>query len=340
MNLQSKLTLSRLGIFLPLAFSITALSWWLLNNPQFDDAKNSLAIGSSIDLVILIPASYFFLIRKTSIPNITVIPITVLSFVIAYQVVPSDLQQTLSILEMILAPVELGIISWLIYQVHKIIRGVNKKEYSVRDFPEVLKTFLLKRGNTKTMANIISSEASLFYYTFVGWKKPNGLTPFEFSTYKSSGYQSVFILVLFLLPVETFVLHLWLQSYSTALAWVLTGISIYSFFFVLGDRNSIRHRPIVLEKKSLVLNTGLRWQVSLPYELIQKIELREGDENTEKFANLTTFGYGNVMLNLKEPTKIHGIYGIKKTANKIALSIDEREDFMKQLAEKLSDPLP
>lgn len=329
--------LSRIGTFLIIAFGITITAFWLISSSHFHENSSVLSIGISVDIALLIPFIYFLLIRKSTIPKTTIIPVFVLSLLLAYQIVPDNYQHTLNYIEYLLIPVELTIIGLLIHYVIKIGRGFDRNKSSLSNFPETLKMVLMKAGLKDTFANIVCSEASLFYYTFAGWRKPMSLTENEFSYYKSSGYKSVFIVVLFILPAETFALHYWLMSYNTALAWSLTGISIYSVFFILGDRNSIRHRPIEINESTIKINTGLRWSFELPYTLIEKIELREGDQTSEKFANLSTFGFGNVMILLKEKTKIYGIYGIKKKTEMIALSVDDKPRFIRLLRDKLPD---
>lgn len=326
---------ARFAFFLITAAAIAVIGFWLMTE-GFTNHRDLLSVGVSVDIALLIPITYFLIIRKSTIPKITIVPIFILSLVLAYQIVPDEHQITLTYLEYLVVPVELTIIGLLIYYVIKIGRDLEQSKGSLRSFPEILKVILEKRGLQGIYSNVISSEASLFYYTFAGWGKPAQLNSNEFTYDKSSGYKNVFILVLFLLPAETIALHFWLSSYNETLAWVLTAISIYSVFFLFGDRNSIRHRPISVNENGLQLNIGIRWNTEIPFDQIEKIELREGDETAEKFANLATFGYGNVMLILKDKMTLQGIYGIKKTTDRIALSIDEKDLFVQKINENLT----
>ncbi len=313
---------------------VAAIGYWLMNF-GFQEQRDALSIGVSIDIALLLPIIYFLIIRKSTIPKLTVVPIFILSLVLAYQIVPKEYHNTLTYIEYLVAPIELTIIGLLIYYVIKIGRDLDQSKGGLTSFPEILKGILEKRGFKGIQANVISSEASLFYYTFAGWSKPNELATNEFTYDKSSGYRNVFILVLFLLPAETFALHYWISNYSETMAWILTAISIYSIFFIFGDRNSIRHRPISIEESGLKLQIGIRWNTEISFDQIERIEAREGDETSEKFANLSTFGYGNIMLILKDKMTLRGIYGIKKKTDRIALSIDDKERFIQMMNEKL-----
>ncbi|WP_268123164.1 hypothetical protein [Roseivirga pacifica] len=327
----SSLNRIRIGLFILIAGAILSVSWWLMNAAEFSANRSALAIGTSLDIAILIPLFYFLLIRKTEIPKITLLPVTVLSLIIAYQIIPAENHSTLGYVELALFPIEIGVIGYLIYSVRKIVKGMGAKGHSLRDFPEVLKCLLLEKNTKPLLTNVVSSEASLFYYTFAGWRKPKALAQNEFSSTKSSNYGLIFGFILFILPVETVVLHILLNSFSPILAWVLTGISIYSLFFIFGDRNALRHRPNSVETNGLKLKTGIRWSVFVPFDQVIRIEYREGDSSEEKFVNLSPFGAGNVVITMKDPIEVNGIYGLKKTTDKLVLSIDQLEELKAQL---------
>lgn len=335
MTVSIKSNPSRFLTFLLTAAFVVAVGYWLMYF-GFEEQRDALSIGVSIDIALLLPIIYFLIIRKSTIPKLTLVPVFILSLLLAYQIVPVEHHNTLSYIEYLLIPVELTVIGLLIYYVIKIGRDLDRSTGSLTSFPEILKMILEKRGFKGIPAHVISSEASLFYYTFAGWVKPAALSQNEFTYDKSSGYKNVFILVLFLLPTETVALHYWISSYNDTMAWVLTAISIYSVFFLLGDRNSIRHRPIAVTEYGLKLQIGIRWNTEIPFTQIEKIEIREGDETSEKFANLTTFGYGNIMLILKEKMTLRGIYGITKKADRIALSIDDKDRFVQLMNQKLA----
>lgn len=336
MVVQVKPSSLRLFFFLAISTFILGISFWLMQSRHFELNKGLLAIGSSLDMVVLIPLAYYFTIRKTSISKLSTVPVSVLCLILAYQIIPAEHQTTLFYLELLIAPLELVILGLLVINVGKISKSVKNSGHGLRTFPETLKQVLLNKGVSPLVSNLVTTESSLFYYAFFGWKKPALLKTGEFSNYKASGYKSVFVTILFLLPIETVALHFWLASYSHVVAWVLTGISIYSVFFILGDRNAVYHRPNSLGEKSMFLSTGIRWQVELPYNQIESLDQREGDETKEKFLNFSTFGHGNLVIKLKSPITVRGLYGIKKTTETLVLSIDRSDLFSDKVREKIS----
>ena len=330
MEITLRSDLNRFISFILMASVILAIGFYLMSE-SFNNQQDILAIGVSVDIALLIPLTYFFMIRNSGIPKLTLVPVFVLSLVLAYQIVPIEHQNTLSYIEYLLIPVELTVIGLLIYHVIKIGRDLDQSKNSLSSFPEILKNILEKRGFRGIQSSLISSEASLFYYTFAGWGSPAPLAKNEFSYDKESGYQTIFIFILFLLPVETVAFHYLIGIWSQTLAWVLTAISAYSVFFILGDRNSMRHRPITVTNDSILLPIGLRWKTEISFDQIKNIEIREADSSKEDFANLTSFGSGNILIILKEKLTIRGIYGIKKHTDRLSLSIDEHERFLQML---------
>lgn len=326
----------RIPAFILIASGIVFICFWLMTSSNFISNRSLLAVGSSVDIALIIPLVYFLFIRNSSIPKITIVPVFILSLVAAFQVIPNDYHSTLNRIEMLVAPIELSIIGFLIYKVIQLNKKLGQTKGGLRNFPERMRQVLLDLKARPILANVASTEASLFYFTFAGWKRPNVLQENEFSNYMESGYKSIFVLILFLLPVETFVLHYWLSSFSIVLAWLLTGISLYSLFFIFGDRNAIRHRPVSVTSSGLDLVTGIRWKVFIPFELIDKVELREADNFSEKFVNLSSFGHGNVVILLKEKIEARGIYGIKKSTDKLVLSIDDKDKFFELISTSIT----
>ena len=106
---------------------------------SFEEQRDVLSIGVSIDIALLLPIIYFLIIRKSTIPKLTLVPVFILSLLLAYQIVPVEHHNTLSYIEYLLIPVELTVIGLLIYYVIKIGRDLDRSTGSLTSFPEILK---------------------------------------------------------------------------------------------------------------------------------------------------------------------------------------------------------
>lgn len=333
------LTRSILPFFL-LAAAIITTTWYIVNSSAFAERPALLAMASTIDLTLLIPLIYFLCIRKSTIPKVTVIPMFILSLVLAGQLIPSDYQQTLTYMEYAIPLVELIAISFIIYNVRKTFKAYDQEKKSGRKKKGFLETVHEATSNAYgegIFANVFATEISLFHYAILGWnpsiEAPKGD---RFTYHKDNGYFGFFGVILFAVVVETFILHFFLAQWSTVAAWILTGLSIYSLFFVFGDFNAIRKRPMYFKEDGLMVNIGLRWRVFIPFEQIESVALRIPDAEKEKFANFILIGEANTVITLKSEVTAQGLYGLKKKFTVLALNMDERHDFQNKLTEQLS----
>lgn len=332
------LTRSLLPFFL-LALAIVTATWLVINSAAFAERPDLMAMASTIDLTLIIPLIYFLCIRKSSIPKITVLPVFVLSMVLASQLIPSDYQQTLTYIQYLVPLIELFVIGFIIYNVRKTVKAYDqeKKGKKRQGFLETVSEATEKAYGEGVFANVFAMEISVFHYAIIGWnpqiEAPKGE---RFTYHKESGYFAFLGVVLFALVAETAIFHLLLMQWSNVAAWILTGLSIYSVFFVLGDFNAIRKRPMYFREDGLMVRIGLRWRVFIPFSEIESVELRIPDKNKEEFANFIVVGEANTLINLRSEVTAKGLYGFKKTFSKLALNMDDRQDFQRQLTEKIS----
>lgn len=332
------LTRSLLPFFL-LALTVITATWFIINSAAFAERPDLMAMASTIDLTLLIPLIYFLCIRKSSISKVTVLPVFVLSMVLASQLIPSDHQQTLTYIQYLIPLIELFVIGFIVYNVRKTFKAYDnqKKGHKKRQgFLETVNEATTKAYGEGVFANVFATEISVFHYAIIGWnpqiEAPKGD---RFTYHKESGYFAFLGVILFALVVETAIFHLLLMQWSNVAAWILTGLSIYSLFFVLGDFNAIKKRPMYFTETGLMVRVGLRWRVFIPFEEIASVELRIPDKEKEEFANFIVAGQANTVINLKSEVTAKGLYGFKKTFTKLALNMDNRKDFQVQLSERI-----
>jgi hypothetical protein len=92
----------------------------------------------------------------------------------------------------------------------------------------------------------LAYEISLIWLALFGWRRRHDAPPeSSFSYHRNSGYVHFAIAILIALVIETFAVHFLLRLWSPVAAWILTAISIYSGFWIVGDLQAARLRPIV-----------------------------------------------------------------------------------------------
>lgn len=332
-NRQIVLFLTVSAFILGLCFLITQSSYYLSNNDVF-----SLAI--TIDIIFFIPLIYFLLIRKRKTPKITIIPVVILSYIAASFLIPSSDHGYLEKAKILLAPLELLAMGYIIYKVRLTAKQYQSFTAGSHDFLKNLRGSLYKTLGEHRASDLIATEISVFYYGLLGWTSEIEIDSGKvFSYHKRSGYSIVVGVFLFLIILETFLLHLLISKWSPVGAWILTALSIYGIFFLFADYNAARKRPILIDNHTLQIKIGIRWFVTIPYENISQIAMGvEPDNNDKNYFRMVLVGSENIIIKLKEPMTSKGFYGISKTFTRLGLSIDNKEEFYTLIKSKISGP--
>ncbi|MBT8244869.1 MAG: hypothetical protein HKP48_00660 [Winogradskyella sp.] len=287
----------------------------------------------TIDVLLTIPLLYFLLIRKTSIPKITVIPITILGVLLATYIIPEDNQSLLSLFKNWALPgIELFVFCYVINKLRQSIKAFKVNSSSDSDFFTILKKTC--QDNLPKLAVIpFVTEVSVFYYGFIYWKKRK-LKANEFSYHKESGSLTLLFTFLFLIAIETFIVHLLLVRWNTTIAWILTGLSIYTGIQLFGFVKSILKRPIALTNDRLYLRYGIMTETEIKLKDIVSVELSSKDidnDNFRKLSLLDGFESHNTIIHLNKTNTLVGLYGTKKNYKSIALSVDDYRGFKSEI---------
>ena len=316
---------------------IIAVLVLLTKSSLFQTNASRLAPAIILDLLIILPLVYFLIIRKKSIPKTTVVLVLVIGVVTATFIIPEQHQGLLDAIKFWVLPfVELFVVTYVFFTIRKSIKAFKKNNTGQFDFFSNLKAALADIMPVKVIP-FVAMEISAFYYGFIKWKK-NALASNEYSYHKESGTKAILLVLLFLVAIETFVFHLLLIRWSPVIAWVLTGLSIYSAFQIIGILKSLIHRPIVITDSCIELKYGILADAELAIENIESISIQKEEVTKESgilsFSPLGDLEGHNVLITLKSKISISGFYGMKKEAEKIALFVDEPDVFIKTIESK------
>lgn len=297
---------------------------WLTQSPLFAPHANQLAFAITIDLLVTAPLVYFLIIRKKAIPNTSIVLVIGIGVIVASMILPKSHQNTLEFIKFWILPfIELFVVSYVIYTVRKSIKAFKLTESY--DFHANIKIALAAIMPQKVIG-FVSMEISAFYYAFVNWKKLK-LKPNEYAYHHESGTRAVLLVLLFLIAIETFVFHLLLQNWSSLVAWILSVLSIYSGFQILGILKSLSQRPIVIRGHQIILRYGILAEGEISIHQIKSIQGFKGEiidePEIQSFSPLGGIEGHNVLIELHAPFSYTGFYGLKKEAKTLALFIDD-----------------
>lgn len=310
----------------------------LAKSSVFTTNPNLLSIGITFDLLLTVPIIYFLLIRKTRIPKTTVVPFLIIGMVICSTILPIENQYYLDIFKTWIFPVvELSIVSYVIYNVSKVIKRfkLNKKEKA--DFFTTLKNTCYEILPKGTVIPVVT-EIAVFYYGFIYWKRRR-LNKNEFSYHKDSGTVTLLIAIILIVAIETVVLHIILAKWSIIAAWILTFLSIYSGVQIFGFLKSMYKRPISIENNKLFLRYGIMNETTIDLADIDSIEITSNDielnNETRKLSFLGELESHNIVIRLKKENTLIGLYGIKRKYKNLVLYVDKKNEFKNQINDAL-----
>lgn len=303
---------------------------FIAKSSVFATNPNNLSTGITFDLLLTVPIVYFLLIRKTSIPKTTVVPFLILGMVICSIILPNENQYYLDIFKTWIFPViEISIVSYVIYKISKAVKRFKLHKNESFDFFTTLKS-TCHEILPKSVVIPVVTEIAVFYYGFINWKKRR-LNKNEFSYHKDSGTVTLLVAIIFIVAIETVVLHILLSKWSNLTAWVLTFLSIYSGIQLIGFIKSMYKRPISIENNKLFLRYGIMNETTINLANIDSIEISSKDielnKETRKLSFLGELESHNVVIRLKKENTLIGLYGIKRKYKNLALHVDKKIEF-------------
>ena len=297
-----------------------------------------LSLAISIDLLFIVPLIYFLFIRKDAIPNTTVVPIMLLGFLLGSIFLPQQQQTYLAIFKTWFLPViEISVLSYIVFKIRKAVRLFKGNANGEVDFYTSL-IVTCKEILPKKVVHPFASEIAVFYYGFFHWKKRK-LKMGEFSYHRNTGTQALLAVLIFIIAIETVVLHVLIARWNEIAALVLSILSVYSALQVFGIIKSLGKRPIVVGEDKLSLRYGILSNAEIKLSEISSVEYykKEIDKKGEikKFSPLGELEEHNILLKFKSAQFSKGLYGAAKSFEQLVLFVDEPEVFKETIESRI-----
>lgn len=279
----------------------------------------------TFDLLITIPLVYFLLIRKTTIPNITVVPITVAGLIIGYQILPENGHFYLDSFKTFVLPlVELGVVTFVLFKMRAIRKEFKSSAIHGDSFYD---NALIATENVlpKKVSALLAMEIATIYYTFFYWKEKQ--TDSGFTYHKKSTSTSLFIAFGIVILVESVTLHYFAAKWNPVFAWILTVLSLYTLLQFIGWAKSLSDRPHRIKDGNLHLRFGIVREAVIPLDQILEIKADNHEQEiTKDVKSLSLLGKldpQNMTLELKGSGSINTLYGIKSSYRTLLFFADD-----------------
>ncbi len=322
---------SNRAIALGIPFLIFISCLLITFSAKFKANSELLSNGILCDLLITAPLIYFLSIRKSNVSRLTVIRVFVVGVLFAGVILRSQSNPVLQFIKTWVSPlIELSvifIISRKFYAANKKARVANENKI---DFLLHCQSVMWQVLGNEKLANMISSEVSVMYYAFFSVKERSPDYKTKFTSYKENGLLLILGVILSIFLVETTGVHFLLTVWSKTIAWVITGLSLYTCLQLFAHMRAIKARPIVINAHSFEVHNGLAGDAFIQLDNIEKIERSNkkpvGRESI-KISLLKGLENHNVVVYLKKPVEVTKIFGIKRETDTVLFFVDKPKAF-------------
>jgi len=128
----------------------------------------------------------------------------------------------------------------------------------------------------------------------------------------------------------------WLDAGLHALALpvaIAAAIHLYALLWFLGDARALRNRVTRIDGNTLRLRLGLRWAADIPLRLIESVETGPSPVSS---LRLKVLGATNLVLRLRQPIAVSGLFGITRRSSTLGVQLDDPEGLAAALRPLLS----
>lgn len=324
----------RTGLFILLALLLIGVERFVVQTPSFVQRPGLLSWAVTADLVLGLPLLYYFIVvqpLKRSRWGLAAIASG--SLFIGWWVLPDGARQPVIYLREGIVLAELGVGIYFVFKTRRIIRQYRRLAVHRSDFVLNLHQSIGRTIGQGRVVQVLTSEIVTWRYGLFGWigSVETKADQRVFTTHRTSGQVALLILVMVVTLLETGVFHLLLSRWSVLGAWLLTAASLYGILFLIAETVATVRRPHLLDTDGLHLRFGIRWYGTIVRSQIERIELIS-DKPAKASDRLTgtLLTTPNVLITLREPVCLNGLYGLTKSVRQVALFVDERANLLNE----------
>lgn len=286
----------------------------------------------TFDVLVVIPGLFYWLmVRRYQLPLSSLAGVVGACLALAYWLLPVTQQAPLQALRFLPALLEGITLALLVAKGRRLVNGYRAAYQQQPHF--WLCAQVAVRQALGPAGALLLAELEMLRYALLGWWAKPEITPeaTPFSTYRDSGFTAFTVLLGVAVAVEAVVVHLLASHWSARVAGWLLFFDGYTLVMLLAHGQAVRLRPTLLTAHALQLNVGFVWQLTVPLEKLATIELlRDTPRPAADLLNLTKllFTPPNLLLTFAQPVTVTGAYGIRRTGRRLAVYLDQPQQFI------------
>lgn len=311
---------------------LIGLSSWVFAAGMRPPEAQPWVLMALVDILVAVPIIWYVLVlRPRGIRPFALIPLFVMACGVAWLLLPSAYQAWLAPVWIVLPLLELVMIGVLVVRLRRIVAWYRAHRHEYPYFVDALIASVASELGGTLVVRLFVLETLMIYLSFVGWfLRYRQVQPQHqlFFYHQKSRYTPVFVAWMSVMLIETVLFHLLIQGWNETVAWVITGISIYSCFWLAGEYTLIKLSPHVIDGTTLHLRAGLRWSTRITRDDIIAVEQpKRADANAPEYVAFARGDEPQLVLCLAQPIRVDGLFGTHKTVNRIGIYVDDVAHF-------------
>ena len=182
------------------------------------------------------------------------------------------------------------------------------------------------------------AETRVLHIALFSWRAPAdvppGTTPFAYHRYLTP----MLAVFLALQLIELSVVHFLVMMWNPTVAWVLLAISVWGAIWILALLKSLRLKPVLLTEEGMRVRAGFLIDTTVPYAAIREVRgpLGSDEVKAKTTLNAAIFSWPEIVLELREPLSVPGLFGSSRLIDKVAFKLDEPAGFHALIEQRLS----
>lgn len=303
----------------------------------FSSNQFFLSKALAFDLLIGIPVLSYFIIRNTEIPQKIVLQIFTLCLLVSTLIVPESNFMLMQVVKHVVYPI---FKIWVGFRVIKKVLAIFK-EYKVQAnyrHGYELYTAIIKESFPGKFGEIVLMEFSLLYFLFKR-KRTSSFRENEYTYSKSKGTVEMVSAFIFIVLIETIVVHVFIAKWSLIAAVLASYGSLYLIMLFISILRSRDHFPITIQGSKVYLKSGYVNESIVEVGDICGVEL-SSKSNIPQLMKLAAFKGAenhNVILHFRNQQTITKVFGVQQEYISIGVYVDEPKRFVDCLRGKMNE---
>lgn len=287
-----------------------------------------LSIGIFFDCTVLTTVLFYGLVaRPLRLPISRTVLFAVAMLRVALFIVPATLPSLGAVWPVLLASLEGSVLVITALRFRTIVRTYRALRPTHGDYTALQEGFSAVFG--PKIASIILSEGQVIYYALFNWHGPVSLPAgaIPVTTHRESGQVALLIGLLGVGLIEATAMHLVLSRWSPTVAFWVTLVSLYGCMMVLAIINATLKRPSFCTKTALHLRLDMRWEAVVSLGNIAAVTpIFDKPAKQPGLLNAALITAPNVLITLREPVVVNGVYGLSRTVTQLSLFVDDKNE--------------